>query len=171
MRKIGLLFSKKPQQPKHKIAHIFHCPYSYLAYNLKLISNLQHGLSENPNVPSCSEKELAFLFPDHRAAQITTRKWKHFYGWVLFRCIAKNLWFILNLQHGVHAWTSKCIIMKGGGLGVSLSRWQNCSQYDMEMLAFLWMGHYFRQIANNLWFIPNLQHGLKQHLTASPWCE
>jgi len=72
----------------------------------------------------------------------------------------------------LHVWISKCIIMKGGGLGVSLSRWQDCSNYNTEMLAFLDGALlYFRQIANNLWFISNLQYGLKQHLTASPCCE
>ena len=40
-------------------------------------------------------------------------------------------------------WTSKYIIMKKEGLGFSLSRWQGCSNNDMEMLAFLWMGQNF----------------------------
>jgi len=44
-------------------------------------TNLQHSLSEHPNVPSCSDEDLAFLFPDGRAAQITIWKYKHFYGW------------------------------------------------------------------------------------------
>ena len=63
--KISLLFCKKSQQPKCRIAHF--CVHSYfivtnqIAYNLRLISNLQHGLSNHPNVPSCSEEDLAFF--------------------------------------------------------------------------------------------------------------
>jgi len=55
---------------------------SQIAYDLRLISNLQYGLNERTNVPSYGEDDLAFLFPDYRAAQITIRKCKHFYGWI-----------------------------------------------------------------------------------------
>ena len=38
-------------------------------------------VSEHPNVPSCSEEDLAFLLQDGKAAQIITRKYKRFPRW------------------------------------------------------------------------------------------
>ena len=60
--------------------HTYACTHQPDSINLRLILNLQHGLSEHWNVPSCSEEDLAFLFPDHRAAQTTTRKCKPCFG-------------------------------------------------------------------------------------------
>jgi len=52
------------------------CGYSYfivtsqIAYNLRLISNLQYRLSEHPIASPCCEEELASLFSVSMAAQI-----------------------------------------------------------------------------------------------------
>ena len=42
---------------------------SQIAHNLRLISNLQYGLSEHPIASPCCEEELASLFSDGRAAK------------------------------------------------------------------------------------------------------
>jgi len=106
---------------------------SQIAYKLRLISNLLHGLGEHANVPSCSEEG----FPDHRAAQI---KCKHFYG-----CMGVISLHIKQLLIQFKpACSMDCVNIqmyhhegKGGWLGFSLSRWQGYSNYDMEILAFL----------------------------------
>ena len=148
VRKIRLLFSKKPQQPECRIARL--CVHTYpsqIVCYLRLPSNLLHGLGEHPNVPSCSEEDLGFLFPDGRAAPTPTRKCKHFYGWVLlFHCLAKKPLIHFKLAaYRLNVWTSKCIIMKGGGLGISLSRWHKNASIsgwgitDRQQTTYIWM--------------------------------
>jgi len=39
-----------------------------IAYDLRLISNLEYRLSEHPTASPCCEEELASLFSDVRAA-------------------------------------------------------------------------------------------------------
>ena len=103
-------------------------------------SNLQHGLTEYPNVPSCSEEELVFLFPDHGCSNY--HKEMQAFPWMGINSLHSR-------QSLIHFKSGACMDLvniqiyhhkRGRATWLFLFRSQGCSSYHKEMQAFLWMG-------------------------------
>ena len=136
-----------------------------IAYNLRLTSNLLHELSEHPNLPSCSEEDLALLFPDGRAAQIITQNANISMVGASFHCIqpdSKQLLIYFKLA----AWseiTFNYTTMLWGRPATSFLRSHSSPNVELHIYDCT---HYFivtSQIANSLRLISNLLHGLGKH--------
>ena len=157
MSKISYLFSKEPQQPKCRIAHLNTHGLCHQPDSLQTQINFKLAVWTWWTY-KCTiireEKRLGFFFLGHRTAQITKRKCKHFYGWVLFICIADNLWFSMHglCEHSnVSSWREESLAFR--------------FSFQMAGLLKLWHGKvsvsrdwalFQSDIANNIWFISNM---------------